>query len=592
MTLPRASAPIAILIAAVGYILSNVLSAAAMGLVGIPCVGGATLVTCSYAPDKAGDPAMTIGLALGVALMLMASCHFWRDRIAHPFVATMAGLATLTLGFDTIWQHPIVQEARIVNDTMNVLGFILLASFILTALVMRGYRATIPHVAGAVGVSFAAKTIVMMAFGVLHAGIAGGATELLLLFVLYTFGAFSVHLMTIGSMLASAEAVERKAVSNETKRETPGAAVNGLRGLAIVLVVIYHYIPTRFFSFSLGKPINSILFVVAGFYFAALLLKHEAALNAPIRARLNTALDLLLRRHVRIWPALALVVVFYLLLSVIDSGPLTQQIRTTWPYYLGYLGYVPRWAYEGNAFPGHLWVVSAQETLLIGFFAAIVFCGLKRMQRALWMLVLIGFACRLFGSAVFFPDHPSLALESPLAVLDALCLGMLVRFRLARRKTHYRLRRLLLLGVFGAGGALAMLPNTDMSYFGFAPLLTALLTAMVMVLSADEVRGRRIATSALTSPVLGFLGTISFSLFLLHPLVNTLLRLGFTRAAGVEMPWWGLFATGVPLSVGAAWLFWRWVEEPLKAARAMKGIRLPFAGPKPTRKHQGLLPAS
>ena len=574
MNLPRASTPVAILIAILGYILSNKLGAAAMGLVDIPCSGGATAVTCTYAPDKAGDPTMTIGLALGVALMLMASCHFWRDRIAHPFVATMAGLATLTLSFDTIYQHPIVQEARIVNDTMNVLGFILLASFTLTALVMRGYRATIPHVAGAVGISFAAKTMVMMGFGVLHARIAGGATELLLLFVLYTFGAFSVHLMTIGSMLASAAPVERKAASSALKRETPGSAVNGLRGLAIVLVVLYHYIPTRFFSFSLGKPINSILFVVAGFYFAALLLKHETALNAPIRARLNTAIDLLLRRHIRIWPALALVVMFYLALSMIDSGPLTQQIRTTWPYYLTYLGYIPRWVYEGNAFPGHLWVVSAQETLLAVFFAATVLGGLQRMQRALWMLVLIGFACRLFGSAVFFPDHPSMALETPLAVLDALCLGMLVRFRLARRKTHYQLRRMLLLGVFGTGAALAMLPNTDMSYFGFAPLMTALATAFVMVLSADEVRGRRIATSALTSPALGFLGTISFSLFLLHPLINTLLRLAFTGATGVEMPWWVLFAAGVPMSVGAAWLFWRWIEQPLKAARSMKGFEL------------------
>ena len=570
MRLARAGAPVTILFAAVGYLVSNVLGVAAMASVGTSCRADLTRLVCAYAPDNAGDSGVMVGLALGTALTLFVSCHYWRDRITHPFIATMAGLATLTLGFDTLYRHPIVQEARIVNDTMNLLGFIMLASFALTALVMRGYRATISQVAGAVAISFAAKMLVSVAFGLLRTGIAGGATELLLLFVVYTFGAFSIHLMAVGAMLVDARPVEA-AAARIVQAHTAGATVNGLRGLAIVLVVIYHYVPTEFFSFSLGKPINSILFVVAGFYFAALLVKHEAALNAPLRTRLSSAIDLLVRRHVRIWPPLAIVVGLYLILSAVDHGALTQQIRTTWPFFLTYLGYVPRWIYEANAFPGHLWVVSAQETLLLLFFAAIVVAGLRRVQGALWMLVLIGFACRTIGAAAFFPDHPSLALETPLAVLDALCLGMLVRFQLGRRRTHYRLRRLLTLAVVGTASALALLPNTDMTYFGLAPVLTAAGTALVLVLSADEVRGRRFAGSLLASPVLGFLGGISFSLFLLHPLVNTVLRLGFAQATGIEMPWWLLLGTGVPLSVGAAWLFARWVEEPFKRVRKIAG---------------------
>ena len=564
----RAATPLVVAIAVSGYLLANPLGVAAMAAAGVGCRADLVAVNCAYVSDKPGNPAMMVGLALGAALMLFLSCHYWRDRVAHPFIATMAGLTTLTLAFDTLYRHPIVQEARIINDTMNLLSFVLLASFVLTAVVMRGYRATVLQAVAAVAVSFCVKIFAMAGFALLRTGISSGATELLLLFVVYTFGAFSLHLMSLSWMLDGGRAVA-PSPAGRRGRDGTGSAVNGLRGLAIVLVVIYHYIPTQFFSFSLGKPINSILFVVAGFYFAALLTKYDTALNGSFRNRLNVAADLLLRRHVRIWPPLAIVVGCYLGLSLIDDGALTQQIRTTWPYYLTYLGYVPRWAYESRAFPGHLWVVSAQETLLFLFFGVIVVGGLRRMQRSLWMLVLIGFGCRLVGSALFFPDHPSMALETPLAVLDALCLGMLVRFKLVRRRTHYRLRRLLVLGVIGVGVALALLPNTDMTYFGLAPMLSALATALIMIVSADEVRGRRIAASMLASPLLGFLGTISFSLFLLHPLVNTLLRLSYTRISGVEMPWWALFATGVPLSIGAAWIFSRAIEDPLKRARAV-----------------------
>jgi peptidoglycan/LPS O-acetylase OafA/YrhL len=99
-----------------------------------------------------------------------------------------------------------------------------------------------------------------------------------------------------------------------------------------------------------------------------------------------------------------------------------------------------------------------------------------------------------------------------------------------------------------------------------------------MVLSADRVRGRGIGRAGLAAPWLVFLGRLSLPLFLLHPLVNTVLRLVFTQTTGVEMPWWLLFAVGPCLSILAAWGFHRVVEEPLKRLSAsLKFRRAPLA---------------
>ncbi len=562
----RRRALFAMVAAAVVYALSNPLAAVAMQyLAGVSCTSDLLALTCDYPRQPTGFGPSYGVLAIVAALFLIAGRAWFRSALAYPFVVTMATLTVGTLLYDVAAARPILEEARIINDTMNVLGAAMLASFMLTfAIISRG-RLALGHAAFAMMLSFGAKIGALVGFGLFRETIMG-ATELLMLFVIYTFGAFTVHLMALCGMLRhlNLSAAQAKMAAPAKPADRRAGTVDGLRGIAILLVVIYHYIPTQFFSFSLGKPINSILFVVAGFFFAALLIKNRIALDAPLAVRWAIVRRVLMGRHLRIWPAFALIVGFYMVLALIDGGALTQQIWSTWPYYLAYLGYVPRWAYEANAFPSHLWVISAQETLIFAFSAALVTTGLKRVQTFLWPLVAIGIASRLFGTALLMPLHTSMALETPLAVLDPLVLGMIVRFGLDRTRMRSQLRRRLMLGIVFAIALWIVLPNWNMTYFTLAPLLSALATALVMTLSADEIRGRRIAAAGLSSPWLVFLGRISFGLFLLHPLINTVLRLGYTDVTGVEMPWWALLGVGPTISIGAAVLFARFVELPLR----------------------------
>ena len=577
---PRAL--VGILIAAIGYLLSIPLGAFLLDhAAGLRCETPLTHLVCDY-PRAAPVPGVWFAFLVGaMAVWAIARLQFHR-ALAFPFVATMCAMTMFAAAYDAVSGLPLIHEARIVNDTMNVLGFVMLASFVLLVAILRRQPAPLGRIAAAVGLSYGAKTVAMLAFA-LSRPVVSGATELLLLFAVYAFGAFALHLMGVTQMLASCRPAEAGAAraAGAAARSRPGgqraAAVDGLRGFAILMVVIYHYIPPSFFSFNLGKPINSILFVVAGFFFATLVLKHGRVLSGSLRQRGRALAVLLVRRHIRVWPPLAIIVSLYLALSLVDHGALTQQIRATWPHYLTYSGYLPRWAFEARAFPAHLWVISAQETLLAALCVAFAFLGVARVRKALWLLVAAGLTARFIGTLLFMPGHPAMALETPFSVIDPLCLGMLARFGLDGSFMRSRLRRQVMLALMGVVALWAFLPNWNMTYFTLAPLIAALATALVMVLSADEVRGRRIAKAGLGSPFLVFLGKISLSLFLLHPFVNTLLRLGFTAATGVEMPWWLLFAVGPVLSVGAAWLMWRTVEQPLRglAERPFREALLP-----------------
>lgn len=354
-------------------------------------------------------------------------------------------------------------------------------------------------------------------------------------------------------------------------------SVNGLRGLALLLIVVTHYVPTAFFSFNLAKPVAAVLFVATGYFLTSVLTRYEAALNGPLAIRAGAMLKILGLRHARVWPVLAIVVGLYVLLALADRGEVTSQILRTWPLYLAYMGNMPKILFEGEAFPSHFWLISAQEQLLVLYALAIVLLGLSGFRRLLWWMLPLSLMWRVVGALLFMPERPALALETPLAVADSLSLGLLLGFAVRSRLSRTELRRISITGAVLVLLAWAVLPNQNAVYFSLLPLGIALLGCAAVLTVTDELRAGRIHGALLGSAPLVLLGRMSLTLFLLHPLVNTVIVLGFPHLFGILIPWWLLMLIGPPLALGVSFVFFRLVETPIRGMRAGRGGPAPGA---------------
>lgn len=357
---------------------------------------------------------------------------------------------------------------------------------------------------------------------------------------------------------------------SQVRSSSRDAAVDGLRGLMLLVIVVTHYVPTSFFSGNIARPAAAVMLAVTGYFFMKVV-EREKRLSKGFGERISAGLSLLWQRHMRIWPAIAGVILFYIILGYVDPGPINSQIHHTWPLYLGYMGNVVKMLYEQHAFPPQFWLISAQEQFVFAALIALVLVGPHRIRSLLQAAVIVGVTARVIGCLLWMPDQPALATESPFAVADALALGMLCRSAISGGASRTRLRRLLVGGALATLLLWASLPNAYAVYFGLLPLLAALGGCIFILSIADEMRARRVQRAMLSWPAIVLLGQMSLSLFLLHPLVNTMLNLAFARHFGELMPWWMLSLVGPPLSVLVAYAYFRMVEVPIRQLRSSRG---------------------
>lgn len=368
------------------------------------------------------------------------------------------------------------------------------------------------------------------------------------------------------------------------RSQSRDAAVDGLRGLMLLIIVVTHYVPTTFFSGNIARPAAAVMLAVTGYFFMKSV-EREKRLGNGLPERCAAALSLLWQRHMRVWPVVAGVILLYVLLGYVDGGATTTQIHQTWPLYLGYMGNVVKMVYEGQAFPAQFWLIGAQEQFFFAALVALVLVGPGRIKGFLQAAVLVGVAARVIGCLIWMPERPALATESPFAVADAIALGMLCRLAISGGASKTRLRRVLVGAALATFLLWASLPNTYAIYFGLMPLLAALVGCIFILYLADEVRVRRLQRAMLSWPAIVLLGQMSLSLFMLHPLVNTVLNLAFAHLFRMFMPWWALAIVGPPLSILIAYGYFRLVEVPIRRLRSTRAQRAdaPIESHKPER---------
>lgn len=195
------------------YVASNFATAFLVPFVyGIPCSVDFLSTKCAFEND-ALEPAASYYVLGASLLAVMAALRFlWRDAVVYPFLMLFGCLAIGAVAYDLTMLRPVINGPKITNDTINILGSVIAASFFLLLVILRREQYSILSVARAALGSYTIKVLSVTGFIAVREGVFG-ATELYLLYVVYAFGAFSLHLMTVCGFIARTASGEKEALA-------------------------------------------------------------------------------------------------------------------------------------------------------------------------------------------------------------------------------------------------------------------------------------------------------------------------------------------------------------------------------------------
>ena len=357
-------------------------------------------------------------------------------------------------------------------------------------------------------------------------------------------------------------------------RRLPG--LDGLRGIAVLAVIIYHADVSLLVGGFLGVDV---FFVLSGFLITTLLINELTETNTVDRARFY------IRRIRRLMPALFLVLFFSVLVSGLFVLDAAYHVRRDLPWAMTF---VLNWSYlffEQSYFVNisrppllqHLWSLSVEEQFYVIW--PIMLIGLYKVKIGnLTPRVKIFIASTVLAIAsTAWMVHLSVANGYPIPNdpsrvyfgTDTHAMGLLIGCaaaalwrseRLNERLTPDRAAAMNGLGLFSiAGLAYFFLYVSELNEFlyrgGF--LVLSILTAILVVVAAHP--GLKFG-QRLGNPVLKWFGDRSYGIYLWHWPIFVLMR------SGIDIQWPDpiAFVVKIAIVLVIADLSYRFVEMPIR----------------------------
>ncbi len=390
-------------------------------------------------------------------------------------------------------------------------------------------------------------------------------------------------------------------------------ALDGVRGIAILLVMQFHFWGMPFHIFQreprlvvdrwldqaseFGWTGVDLFFVLSGFLITGILLRAKGG-GSYFRAFYG-------RRVLRIFPLYWGFLVFVLVVAPLIGGALEGQahagnVRDHWYWYFGYA--VNIWSSVKQAHPdlatvhSHFWSLAFEEQFYL-VWPAVVFLLPRRYLARTCLGLLV--ATALFRVYLVSPLADGWAKPNAAHVLlpghlDPIVLGALLavavddgRGAIARLASWAPVAAIASAGVvlvlMVARGGLSPV-DRPVVLFGFTPI--AVLGA-ALVLWALAAPAGSLTVRVLASAPLRFFGRYSYAMYVFHLLIALTLVAGrggeFLRTAGGSQVFGNVLfsVTATALTAGAAWLSWQlWEQHFLRLKRFFpyeRDVRRPAA---------------
>ncbi|MCW2528979.1 MAG: acyltransferase [Pseudonocardiales bacterium] len=318
-------------------------------------------------------------------------------------------------------------------------------------------------------------------------------------------------------------------------------ALDGLRAIAVLLVVGFH---ASGFLYN-GYLGVDVFFVLSGFLITGILRREIDDTGRLDLRRFYT------RRGRRLYPALLAMCVI-VTASALVTGQHALAVLLGAITSIGYVANI--WEYTGGHdtfFFQHTWTLALEEQFYVVW--PVLLLAIIRWRTAAWA---VGGACIALEVADLLLDQPP-ALNTYVRALG-LPLGCVLAFAMNNQRL-IQVLRLLAVPALLSLIVLAVIPvRLEGLLAGWPVGLAALLTVPVVAGLVSDGRGSRRLVRVLSwRPAVG-LGHRSYGLYLWHFPVLTLL----INHAPLHAPLVARLVIGVGLSLAAAAISYRWIEQP------------------------------
>ncbi|WP_237722655.1 acyltransferase family protein [Singulisphaera acidiphila] len=327
--------------------------------------------------------------------------------------------------------------------------------------------------------------------------------------------------------------------------------MDAIRGLAAMAVMIYHLKPQ---AFALHGVRVDLFLILSGYLLTSIILKKGDG------ARFLFTFSV--RRWLRLWPTYFIAIMLLVLVNPWLSKPFPMDGL---PYYLTFTQNVTR--YWSNTIPAfcwyfeHTWSLAIEEQFFLFWPVMVMLLGRRRLVPVALALVVMSVVMRSLGTHwwLLVARCDGFAFGSVLAAI------FLEREQVERHRAKIQLG-LSLTSLFAVGFVVATTTTTlemDFSEMSLWPSLMVLswnllyfgLIGLVILNTGHP------SLRILRDPRLGYLGKVSYGIYLFHSFVFvSLWALG--RYLHWGEPVW-LDVAKIVLTIVVASISWHWIEQPI-----------------------------
>lgn len=340
-----------------------------------------------------------------------------------------------------------------------------------------------------------------------------------------------------------------------------------LRALAIILVVVQHWIPKsgKLAMLPPGEVGVDLFFVLSGFLITNILITNREA-TGDGNSKWPLVKNFYARRCLRIFPVYY--ITLFLLYILNFSG--FDDIRSPFIYYLTYTQNF--YIFGKQTWPGslsHFWTLAIEEQFYLVWPFIVLFVKKKYLIHAILLFITIG----VISEAVLGGVNMG-GILTP-ACLDTFGIGALLSWCVAYGPAM--MQSLFKYLTYAAGVCLFLLvlrlstAAGEFQWFPIRAVLSVIVIWVILYILNNQQKDPLIFKWFLNNRVLIFIGKISYGLYIFHNLVPRLLNLKFVNVyfnpllpAVITTKYFGVLflLENAVLTLAVSWLSYKLIEMP------------------------------